>query len=32
MKFECSLHGNPPASQKAINNLKKVKVNNKNLK
>jgi hypothetical protein len=32
MRFEFSLHGNPPASQKAINSLKKVKVTNENLK
>ena len=32
MRFEFSLHGNPPTNQKTINNLKKVKVTNENLK
>ena len=32
MRFESTLHGNPPASQKAIDNLKKVKVSKENLK
>ena len=32
MRFESTLHGNPPASQRAIDKLKKVKVNSDNLK
>ena len=31
MSFESSMHGNPPASQRAIDNLPKIEVNNDNI-
>ena len=31
MSFESGLHGNPPASQRAIDNLPKIEINNENI-